>query len=209
VYPMTQGALLEEPGPAQFDWLVHFCGRPSRTGQSGDVAPEIAAMTPHERLLRILWDGEIRGFPAFGTVDPVVCLSECTKEHMEWLIGRRGWAPWGILLRRQDVYDLGGGPVWYSRTEQYAALPEHLKTWAVRLETAPRRSDWLHEREWRLPSARISIPTQSDENGWRVGILVGDPTWQPFSRGDLPELWGSSYQGYWDGTKSEIVSLKR
>jgi hypothetical protein len=53
----------------------------------------------------------------FGASDPMVNFSECTREHMEWLIAQRGWAPWGILLRRQDVHDMGGDPVCYARTQ--------------------------------------------------------------------------------------------
>lgn len=200
--------LLAEPGPAQFDWLVHFCGRPVGTGQSIDVSRDIASMSPDQRLRSILLGGAIYGFPPFGASDPVVSFSECTKEHMAWLIAKRGWAPWGILLRRQDVYDMGGGPVWYARTQQYESLPEYFRPWAVRLETAPRRSDWLHEREWRLPSPQLTIPTQPDEDGWRVGILVGTSDWQPHSGPDQPELWENSYRGYWDKSTGEIVSLK-
>jgi hypothetical protein len=29
----------------------------------------------------------------------------------------------GVPLRRQDVYDMGGGPVWYARTQQYEVRP--------------------------------------------------------------------------------------
>ncbi len=202
-------SLLAEPGPAQFEWLVHFCGRPPGAAQSIDVRRDIALMSPDQRLRSILLGGAIFGFPPFGARDPVVSLSECTKDHMEWLIAQRGWSPWGILLRRQDVYDMGGGPVWYARTQQYEALPESLRPWAVRLETAPRRSDWLHEREWRLPSAQLTIPVEPDEDGLRVGVLVGEQNWQPLSGSEQPLLWENSYRGYWDTTKNEIAPLPR
>jgi hypothetical protein len=62
-------------GPAQFDWLIHFCGRPPGTASSPDVPGEIRAMTPQQRLYQLLWEQEIRGFRQFGTEPAMVCFS--------------------------------------------------------------------------------------------------------------------------------------
>lgn len=194
-------------GPAQFDWLIHFCGRPPGTGSSPDTAADVRALTPPQRLHQILWQGQIRGFRQFGTEPATVCFSESPLDHMKWLIQERFWPPWGILLERQVVFDLGGGPVWYVRTAQLAELPRDLRGWAVRLDAGDRRSDWLHEREWRIPlsanGGAVAIPMNPQPT-----ILVGDPSWIPMSRdGHLPPLWEVSNRGYWDSGSHEFVSM--
>ncbi len=208
----TSRRLLEEPGPAQSDWLIHFCGRPPGTAQSPALRRDIAAMTTQQRLYNILWTQRLLGSAPFGAATPVVCLSECSMDHMKWLIGQRGWQPWGVMFNRQYIYDIGGGPVWYCRTEQYGALNSDVRHWAVRLETEPARSDWLHEREWRVAAPHLSIPlewTQGDRPHPQVAVLVGDPSWQPISVSrELPALWTNSYRGYWDASAGQIVSLR-
>ncbi len=48
--------------------------------------------------------------------------------------GERQRPPWGTPLKRQAVYNLGGGPAGYARAEQLAELPDELRGWAVRFE---------------------------------------------------------------------------
>jgi hypothetical protein len=194
-------------GPAQFDWLTHFCGRPPGTGSSPDVPPHIRALTPQQRLYRILWEHQIRGYRQFGTEPAMVCFSESPLNHMQWLIQERRWSPWGILLERQVVYDLGGGPVWYVRGEQLARLPKEIRGWAVRLDAGPSRSDWLHEREWRIPLPPFSEALRIPDSP-RPTILLGDPSWSPLSEdGRLPHLWSNANRGYWDSQKQKFISL--
>lgn len=211
-YPVSMTSvrrLLAEPGPTQSEWLIHFCGRKIGAARSPGLDGAIAAMTPGERLYNMLWTKQIRGSAPFGAATPVVCLSECSIEHMKWLIGQRGWQPWGVMFRRQYIYDVGGGPVWYCRTEQYDALSSDLRHWAVRLETEPYRSDWLHEREWRMAAPQLPIPLErTSAEGPDVAVLIGDPSWQPLSvSGELPALWHNSYRGYWDAETGQIISL--
>lgn len=195
------------------------------------VPHEITSMAPSERLDNILWEEQLRGFPPFGAPSehPMICLSESPPDHLRWLLTAREWPPWGLIFSRQTVYDIRGGPVWHVRTEHIAELPrEHLR-WAVRLDTTPgNRSDWLFEREWRIPlSASDTTLTLTSDN--LVGILVGDPCWEPSYRQvdtgmlinasngelaypgdphaipdfrpDLPRLWGeATFRIYWDAT---------
>jgi hypothetical protein len=169
--------LLGAAGPAQFDLLIHFCGRPSSV-TTPTVPQSIRDQNPWQRLYNILWEGQIRAFAPFGSESPMVCLSESPLEHLRWLLSTRQWPPWGVLLRRQAVYDLGGGPVWYARSEQLAMLPPELRSWTVRFETGAYRSDWLHEREWRIP-VPADNPVLKLPPGTVPVILVGDPQWQP------------------------------
>lgn len=239
VASLVRGGQLGEPGPAQVDLLVHFCGRPAWAAVSNAVPSEIRDMAPPERLEAILWSEELRAFSPFGAdrSQPMVCLSESPRDHLQWLL-TRGWAPWGLLVSRQAVYDLGGGPVWYARPEQLALLDRRLHGWAVRFDAAPEsRSDWLHEREWRIPADPDS-PVVPLVPGTLEAILVGDPEWEPVREvdvdtGDLinvitgeftdagspyaepvyareekwPRLWCNLPRLYWDATTGQLHDI--
>lgn len=221
-------------GPAQFELLIHFCGRPPSAAMTPTVPQVIRDLQPWQRLHNILWEGQIRGFAPFGSRSPMVCFSESPLEHLRWLLSHRQWPPWGLLLLRQTVYDLGGGPVWYPRTEQFALLPEELRGWAVRFDTGTYRSDWLHEREWRIPVPANDPVLRLLPYGIPV-ILVGDPQWQPVRMvqttilvdqfglevapgqlghpqvvevPELPYLWTSAVQRwYWDTAQQQVCQL--
>jgi hypothetical protein len=165
----------------------------------------IAEQKPWQRLDNILWEQRLNGYPPFGAgIDqPMICLSESPPDHLLWLLGIRHWPPWGLVFSRSDVYDLDGGPVWYARQKQYDTLDQDQRRWAVRFTRA--ESDWLHEREWRIP-----LPP-----GYRAidlgvvpvaAILIAAPNWQPSLRtvpintgypvdGRTEDLthWGNSY----------------
>lgn len=225
--------LLGPAGPAQHELLIHFCGRANTANTTPSVPPSIRKLEPWQRLDRILWEGQIRGFAPFGSDRPMVCLSESPPEHLRWLLANHRWQPWGVFLRRQAVYDLGGGPAWYVRSKQLEALPTELRGWAVRFETGPNRSDWLHEREWRIP-----VPTDNPvlplSPGSVSAILIADPQWQPtrlFPRTVFvdefgrqvppgrpgypksigvprqPALWTSATRLFWDATQQQILKI--
>lgn len=174
---------LNPAGPAQSEYLIHFCGRPSGLQFTASVPMSIRALTPAQRLDNILWEQQIWGFPPFGASSPMVCFSESPLDHLSWLINTKGWPTWGVILARQWVYAAGGGPAWYVRPEQYGTLTPDQRAWAVRLDTTQGgyRSEWLHEREWRLP-----VPAQSPGlcllPDAIVAVLVEDPSWQPTVR---------------------------
>jgi hypothetical protein len=110
----------------------------------------------------------------------MVCFSESPLDHLAWLINERHWPSWGVILTRQWVYAAGGGPAWYARPEQYETLTPDQLAWSVRLGTrwGQPRSEWLHEREWRLP-----VPAENPglhlAPGVITAVLVGNPSWQP------------------------------
>ncbi len=173
---------LQQAGPAQSEYLIHFCGRPAGTSMNDAVPAAIVEWHPCQRLDNILWEQRLYAFPPFGADQPMVCLSETPADHLDWLLATRGWPPWGLVFTRQQVYEAGGGPVWYARQAQYEALTWELRQWAVRFDTTlGSTSDWLHEREWRIPVepevAALGLPV-----GSVTGVLIGDPTWTPSSR---------------------------
>jgi hypothetical protein len=131
------------------------------------------------RLTAILQQRRLRGFPPYGAQYPMVCLSEFPLDHLHWLITQRGFPPWGVVLHRQWVYAMGGAPVWYARPEQYARLDDEQRRWANRLETtAGARSDWLHERGWRIPLDTGGEPSLPLPREALMAVLVGYPNWQ-------------------------------
>jgi hypothetical protein len=173
---------LNPAGPAQTELLIHFCGRPPGLPATHALPSAFRQLTPAQRLDSILWQEQIWGFPPLGSARPVVSLSESPLDHLVWLLGDLGWPPWGLLLWRQKVYDAGGAPVWYARSDQYGHLTDEQRSWAVRFDASSfQRSDWLHEREWRIP-VPPTAPAVRLSSGLVFAALVGDHTWQPSAR---------------------------
>lgn len=181
---------LNPAGPAQSEYLIHFCGRAPGLGFTPSVPDGIRKIAPAQRLDSILWQQCISGFPPFGAASPMVCFSEGPLDHLAWLINERHWPSWGVILTRQWVYAAGGGPAWYARPEQYETMTADQLAWSVRLGTSwdQPRSEWLHEREWRLP-----VPAESPylrlPPGAISAVLVGHPSWQPSVR-PVPQRTG-------------------
>lgn len=133
-------------------------------------------MASEARLDAILTAGAIRGFTGFRGGLPVVCFTESNPDH---LIGQDRFAPWGIAVTRQWVYDQGGGPIWYTRQDVLDAMVdpgELMRTWAVRLEAGA--SDWLDERGWVVPLDPADPHLRLDPPRV-IAITIGEPDWTP------------------------------
>lgn len=199
---------LNPAGPAQSEHLIHFCGRPPGRPHTPWLREDIKALPAEYRLERILWDQQILGFGTFGPESnrdwPVVCLSESPPNHLQWLLEAE-WPPWGVVLWRQWVYTVDGGPVWYARSKQYGRLTEEQRPWAVQFNTdmtAGRHNDWVHEREWRIPAWSRNPPAVPLGPGSVAAVLIGRPDWEP-ARPDglvkvLPPLWSGLQRWYWE-----------
>lgn len=191
--------------PDNPDWLVHFTGRAAAVRQfdettlSGQQAARTyraqRAAAPEQHLHDIFASGDIKGFPAPGTgAYPVVCFSEFTLEAIRvqmttgFVLGRRPpWAPWALILRKQQLIDDGVRPVLYLSRDELSHLgpdtPPSLWTRCVRTVPGSRSNDWSHEREWRLctnviPSA-TAAPFGLPLNGRVLAVIVGRPGWRP------------------------------
>jgi hypothetical protein len=176
-------------------------------------------MPPAHRLWTILQEQQLRGFPPFGSSEPMICLSESPLFHLQWLMVYRGFPRWGLFLRRQWVYDVGGGPTWYVRSEQYEELTAEQRRWATRLDTtASTRSDWLHEREWRIPVSRengsalllprMEVVAVLVQMPFLQNILLPGPTGLPVLQqvaarwpdlSDIPHWWWNDATQSWAG----------
>jgi hypothetical protein len=157
------------------DILIHLtsrCGTPSP-----GVPQDIGNLVPWDRVVSILHVGSLRYSQPFDTGWPVVSFTQSTRRA---LYGLSRFV--GIAFHKQAVWDAGGGPAYYIRgdqwtTWQHSDLPESMKSMGVRLwpgwdgppeigegpiyvDQTRARSEWLHEREWRLPR-----PNETD-SGW-------------------------------------------
>jgi hypothetical protein len=180
VPPSGQPRLRPVEHPDMSPLLTHFCGR----SRPQLLLPDgINAMTPSQRLANILWEGRLRAFQTYSGGDAAVCLTEATIDGLNFLVRRRGYAPWGLVFERQSVYDAGGGPVWYARTDEYKQLRQwispRVQSRLVRLEAG--RSDWLEEREWRIPVSDPAQPMPAVPLAalHLYAILVGEQHWTP------------------------------
>jgi hypothetical protein len=166
--------------PDLSDSLVHF------TGRARPAAPQVPQwirdQTPDQRLESILRSAAFVPSVSYSGGWPAVCFTESTVAGLEYLIERQGFHPWGLMIDRQWVFDQGGAPVWHYRSEDEAEIRElspRLRTWAVRLDSDPSRpSDWLFEREWRVPCKPDVEALVIDPDAVHA-VIVGDPFWAP------------------------------
>ncbi len=159
--------------PGQADTLVHFCGRARPTN-----APEVAFLSPEERLSNIVAEEVLRAHPTFGNPNPVVCFSESDHGGVEALLRHFQFEGWGVIVERQWAWSAGGGPVWYARSEMWERVCSQVDRDALAfiVRTEAGSADWLHEREWRVPCSSGELPLISTEV---VALLVSDPDWEP------------------------------
>jgi hypothetical protein len=110
--------------------------------------------------------GEIRAFRVFFGYDDVVCFTECTPAGVTAMVQER-YEPWGVAFSKDLVFKRGGGPAFYVRGDEWDDvyhLPTRLRSRCTKfwpgasaedgelLDPAlTQDSQWLPEREWRVP----------------------------------------------------------
>ncbi len=162
------------------DVVIHFTGRQGRSNRSS----EIAVMSDWERLTKILQSSTFISAEMFGVNARAVCFTEGTAAGCSWLISEGRYSSCGIAFSKRYLFSLGGGPVLQIRGDEWPqveSLSESVRARVVRLwpgasvefgENLPwwleRRSEWLYEREWRLPSVSGSTSFDLDQ----VAFLV-------------------------------------
>jgi len=104
------------------------------------------------------------------------------------------YAPLGVMVQKQWLFEKGGRPVIYQADEQFELLPEELKYRHVRYE--PHRGiDHTWEREWRIhtqelfldaATATFVVPTREWEEQFKeehannqraMALALGDNGW--------------------------------
>jgi hypothetical protein len=152
--------------PDLSNFVIHFTGRGGRPNDQ--VPAEIRNATPKERLLTILREGRILGFPIFGQNEAVVCFTEASPAGVSTLVREGRYQAWGVAYSKDVVFAQKGGPVLYVRGDELLdtyALSEALRARVTKVwpgvEQGPdepiwqpherTESEWTHEREWRVP----------------------------------------------------------
>ncbi|WP_157557821.1 hypothetical protein [Intrasporangium oryzae] len=169
--------LRTQQSPDLPDVLLHMTGRLGR--RNADL-PWVG-MSSVDRLASILWSRMVAATLPFGSEWPVVCFTQTTRRalsHLTLAAGRYDGT--GLAFTTESVFAAGGGPAIYIRGDefvawQYSSLPTHMKARGVRYwpgsvpttaddvlgMTTHGESQWLHEREWRIPR-----PTDAPPEWW-------------------------------------------
>lgn len=146
------------------DVVIHFTGRQGPSRRSTDVD----RMSDWERLQAIVSGTRVLGCEMPGVRASAVCFTEATSRGCAWLVNEGRYSSCGIAFTKRFLFSVGGGPVLQVRGDEWASVaswPDNLRARAVRLwpgATATRgevlpwwlagRSEWLYEREWRVPA---------------------------------------------------------
>lgn len=126
-------------------------------------------MTDWDRLQAIVVGTRLLGHEMPGAKASAVCFTEATSRGCSWLINEGRYTSCGVAFTKRFLFSAGGGPVLQVRGDEWAAVsswPEGLRARVVRLwpgaspgagETLPwwlaGRSEWIFEREWRVPTS--------------------------------------------------------
>jgi|ERR1041385_3745422 hypothetical protein len=152
--------------PDYSPFVVHF----AKNGQmvlEGDI-PEGDPLYIHrgtqaeERLMNILTSRTIYAspMPFLPLPSRAVCFTECIWEGLNRLAEQ--YSSYGVVFSKRLIFDSGGGPALYLRGDTFNVIgnniPRELHPFIAPFDPESRlrpgvRLDWVHEREWRLPTS--------------------------------------------------------
>lgn len=169
--------------PDYSEYVAHFT---SAVAIQDDVTlnRQIGPLTPVERLARILQEGRITATKKhFSLGRPSVAFTECPWTSL--LDHATRYSSFGVGFTKQLLWEKGGQPALYMRSEYLKALKDHVETHAAHpvfpsiptdvgalytpIERDPEwpmlsgttvqtRVDFAHEREWRVVGDLTFIP---------------------------------------------------
>lgn len=160
--------------------VVHFTGRRCSSEEAS------------RRLLQVLDSGKIVASIPYGNDLGAACFTESTVRGVSWLISTNHFVPYGIAFTKSFVFAHGGAPAITIRGDEWnhvRTLPPELRARTVRLwpgavpevgESLPphllTRSEWLGEREWRVPAeaGSAAIAFETDDISF---LVVPDAEW--------------------------------
>jgi hypothetical protein len=115
-----------------------------------------------ERLINILESNTIYAspMPFLPGNREAVCFTECIWDAL--IDHAERYSPYGVVFSKRLVFEKGGGPALYIRgdiqklTQQN--IPKDIVPFLAPFDpdgvmNPPIKLDWLHEREWRLPTS--------------------------------------------------------
>lgn len=118
--------------------------------------------TAKARLLSILQSRIIYASPMpFLPNNPdAVCFTECVWKALVGYVER--YSPYGVVFSKLLIFTSGGGPALYIRGDNLKTIgtniPSDIEPFIAPFDPDSElqpgvRLDWVHEREWRLPSS--------------------------------------------------------
>jgi len=130
---------------------------------NGDPLFDFKQATAMDRLMNILKTKTIYSSPMpwLPSSPKAVCFTECIWDALISLA--EVYSPYGVVLSKRLIFDKGGGPALYVRGDQLKKLIEakdippdlepFIQPFDPKAVLKPGvKIDYLHEREWRLPS---------------------------------------------------------
>jgi hypothetical protein len=160
--------------------VVHFTGR------------RCAGEEASRRLLQVVEAGSIIATIPYGSDLGAACFTESTVRGVSWLIAQNHFVPYGIAFTKTFLFANGGAPAIVVRGDEWGHirnLPPELRARTIRLwpgaipepgEVLPphllTRSEWLGEREWRVP-AETGMPAIRFETDDIAFLIVPHARW--------------------------------
>lgn len=162
--------------------LVHLTKVSSKRENIDGKLMQIS-ISPRSVLEKILNEKQLKagsGYILGGEVNSSVCFSEAPISKLLSELGQNKtkYMPFGVLLDKKLIFDLGGRPAIYQPNSYYSDLPESQRYRHVRFEYP--NIDFTWEREWRLRGsislkpAEISVIVPNREEKEAVSLAVGD-----------------------------------
>ena len=188
------------------DWLIHF------TKGNNDEASR--------RLIKILSEG-IKGYgePICFTESPIIEFSKLFKLFSAYPNPR--FAPFGIAIKKDKLFDLGGRPAIYLKSEEKKYLKEEIRFLHVAYD--PKQWDFTWQREWRIKSDCLSLGREDcvvivpddiyAEDFLDFGINVyreesGEISTEPYFRFDWYYITLNEIEGLPKGKKSDELIVR-
>lgn len=129
--------------------LIHLTRR-TETQRAEDIFKEIV------RSKKLIGSGkDTRG------AHKCVCFTEAPLTTLTHALASREingmrYEPFGVMVSKEWLFDMGGRPVIYQTNEEYDLLPEALQYRHVRYEPSNRK-DYTWEREWRIKTEELVL----------------------------------------------------
>ncbi|NVM91092.1 hypothetical protein FHT32_004756 [Variovorax sp. SG517] len=139
------------------DRLIHLTrGTSTEAGQNREEAIK--------NLESILDDSTLKGGDGFIKGKYVcTCFSEVPVSKLPYILAHPTthhfkYEPYGVMVDKRWLFQLGGRPVIYGPEDDYNALPEDMKYRHVRFHLdKPGDVDFTWEREWRLRTDALTL----------------------------------------------------
>ncbi len=155
------------------------------------LAGQVPELDPFQTLWQICHEGVLRGSATLNRTDqPTVSFSEVplpellARRTFRPHLGRWDWEPFGLLIERRVLEQLGARPVVYGSTATYATLDESSRPF---FQPAGKQGSWERECEWRLKGT-LSLKDLSPD-AIRLFVRSQQQAWQLSRHVPWPVLW--------------------